>query len=823
MRVNAPITNREIDIPGDAPLVSRTDADGRIIFANQVFIEISGFSAEELVGAPHNIVRHPDMPKEAFADLWATIKAGRPWEGLVKNRTKAGDFYWVRANVTPVVEGGKVIGFISIRSKPSRDEVKRAAATYAHIRAGTAKGIGLRDGELARRDLRGRLAAFSSSVTGRLAMCLIVAVATMIMAGGLGLQGMSLSNDALWQVYQGSAVDTARITEVRDRMRDNLRLVMLLTLEAGTGKWAQPAERIAAIQANAKRIDGLMSGYTAGSLSEEQTALARQFVEQRTAFVHDGLLPAIELAKQAQTAALDELLHDKVVSLYALADETNTRLVELQVRSARSAFDMSQEAFHRRIWIAVGTILGCCIALAGLVVLLLRSISRPLRALGASFDAIARNDLTQRIETPPVREFWQIVSLLRAMRAKLIYGHYEDAERERKAGLDRRAAVQAMATTVEREAGMAMERVAGETSSMAEQSDAMASLTERVSANADGVTEAANQALANAQAVGASSEELSASIQEIASQIARSTEVARRAVESGTRARARIRSLSDAAVRIGDVVALIRSIAAQTNLLALNATIEAARAGDAGKGFAVVASEVKNLAGQTARSTEEISSQIAAIQEATNGAVLVVAEVGEAIEEIASVSTSIAAAIEEQAAATQEIARNVTESGAAVQVVTDRIVDVSRDAAESRNRAEGIRVGSANVAESIAQLRGSIVHTIRTATTDADRRLAARVVTDEPCTVMIGGASHEAKIVDVSRVGARLRTAKPMAIGDSGTLALGSGVSDRKAGFVVRSIHADGSVGVSFDIPSVTASFSLDLERITGGGIGKAA
>ncbi|HYN38377.1 MAG TPA: PAS domain-containing protein, partial [Rhodospirillales bacterium] len=110
MRVKEPITDREEVLPDGTVLVSRTDAGGRIGFVNQAFVDASGFAQAELLGAPHNIVRHPHMPAQAFADLWRTIKAGRPWEGLVKNRTRGGDFYWVRANVTPIVENGKVGG-----------------------------------------------------------------------------------------------------------------------------------------------------------------------------------------------------------------------------------------------------------------------------------------------------------------------------------------------------------------------------------------------------------------------------------------------------------------------------------------------------------------------------------------------------------------------------------------------------------------------------------------------------------------------------------------------------------------------------------------
>jgi len=126
LRNNGPVTNQEVELGDGDLLVSRTNASGTITFVNQKFIDISGFAEQELVGSPHNVVRHPGMPVEAFADLWATIKAGKPWEGLVKNRTKSGDHYWVRANVTPLIEDGEISGFISIRSKPARSQVDQA-------------------------------------------------------------------------------------------------------------------------------------------------------------------------------------------------------------------------------------------------------------------------------------------------------------------------------------------------------------------------------------------------------------------------------------------------------------------------------------------------------------------------------------------------------------------------------------------------------------------------------------------------------------------------------------------------------------------------
>src|ERR1700761_9048843 len=114
MRLSDAIGALEVEVPAETVLVSKTDLHGRVTFVNQAFVDISGYSEEELVGAPHKIVRHPDMPKPAFADLWATVRTGRPWEGLVKNRCKNGSFYWGLANAPPVVEDGGTGGFLSI-------------------------------------------------------------------------------------------------------------------------------------------------------------------------------------------------------------------------------------------------------------------------------------------------------------------------------------------------------------------------------------------------------------------------------------------------------------------------------------------------------------------------------------------------------------------------------------------------------------------------------------------------------------------------------------------------------------------------------------
>jgi aerotaxis receptor len=180
MRTNLPVTQREYLFPADQTLVSVTDLKGRIAYCNPAFIEVSGYVREELLGQPHNLVRHPDMPAEAFRDMWATIEAGLPWTGLVKNRRKNGDHYWVRANATPMKDGDRITGFLSVRSLPPREEVEAAERLYATMRDEAAAGRlvhVLERGAVVRRSLAGRI--------GRLMHPGPVARLTFLVGGGM--------------------------------------------------------------------------------------------------------------------------------------------------------------------------------------------------------------------------------------------------------------------------------------------------------------------------------------------------------------------------------------------------------------------------------------------------------------------------------------------------------------------------------------------------------------------------------------------------------------------------------------------------------------
>jgi aerotaxis receptor len=173
MRSNLPVTQHEHPFPPGQSLVSVTDVKGRIVYCNPAFIEVSGFTRSELLGQAHNLVRHPDMPQEAFRDMWETIQAGLPWQALVKNRRKDGDHYWVVANATPMKDGQRITGFLSVRTAPTREQVAAAEALYALMRdeaQGGAVKTGLHRGRVVRRNAAGRAWAWLGALPAQLGL-----------------------------------------------------------------------------------------------------------------------------------------------------------------------------------------------------------------------------------------------------------------------------------------------------------------------------------------------------------------------------------------------------------------------------------------------------------------------------------------------------------------------------------------------------------------------------------------------------------------------------------------------------------------------------
>ena len=202
MRVNLPVSAQEYAFPAGQTLVSTTDLKGRILYCNPMFIEVSGYEKEELLGQPHNMIRHPDMPEEAFRDMWATIAGGAPWSAAVKNRRKDGSFYWVMANVTPLMQGDQPTGYLSVRTEASREQVQAADRLYRQMQtekqAGTPVHV-LRAGQLVKNTSWGRVAGWVRlGPLGKMMLCTLLLVLASFGAAWLGGHAVTLASGAAW-------------------------------------------------------------------------------------------------------------------------------------------------------------------------------------------------------------------------------------------------------------------------------------------------------------------------------------------------------------------------------------------------------------------------------------------------------------------------------------------------------------------------------------------------------------------------------------------------------------------------------------------------
>ncbi|MBA2780768.1 methyl-accepting chemotaxis protein [Billgrantia kenyensis] len=251
MRINFPVTQVEYPLADDDLLISRTNLKGQITYANPSFVRVSGFSLEALLGANHNLVRHPDMPPAAFADFWATIRRGEVWSGLVKNRRKNGDHYWVRANAVALKEQGRVVGYASLRVKPAPAEVKLAEAVYSAWRDGKGKRYTLQRGQICRRHPLAWLAGVHwRSATLQTRLLTLVATATI---GGLLFHQWRLSSELL---PLGAGL-----------------LALALVLGLGMSVWARIPRAI-------KSLRGFVLQVAAGNLTVEPPAHGRDDVGQ---------------------------------------------------------------------------------------------------------------------------------------------------------------------------------------------------------------------------------------------------------------------------------------------------------------------------------------------------------------------------------------------------------------------------------------------------------------------------------------------------------------------------------------------------------------
>lgn len=356
---------------------------------------------------------------------------------------------------------------------------------------------------------------------------------------------------------------------------------------------------------------------------------------------------------------------------------------------------------------------GLALVLGGVLALLTaKSITGP---IGAMTDVMNRLRSGERnVLVPSTKNKDEVGEMARAVevfKENLIKVEQMQAEQERlkKESEERqRQVILEMADNFEKSVMGIVSAVSGSATELHASAQSLAAMAEQTQRQATSVAAASDEATTNVETVAAAAEELASSIGEISRQVAESAKVTSGAVDEANRVNTMVQGLAEAAGKIGEVVNLITDIASQTNLLALNATIEAARAGDAGKGFAVVANEVKSLANQTAKATDEIASQIAAVQGATKNAVNGIEGITTTIRRISEISSAIASAVEEQGAATGEISRNVQQAAAGTSEVSQNIEGVTQASTETGHAASQVLDAASGLSEQSEHLKEDV-------------------------------------------------------------------------------------------------------------------
>ncbi len=520
------------------------------------------------------------------------------------------------------------------------------------------------------------------TIKKKLTLAAVFAVAIIIAASATGIFGMVGSNRGLTEVTE--VTTGVRQQMQADMMHDALRADVLMALRVGSKGSAEDQKAV---------LDDLIE-----HSDEFKTALA-ELKKLHISKDVDAALTATEPALKKYIASAEKIINEALTSNTKLDDQFDEFLKDFKtleekmgdlgdlVENTSGTIAKKAENTNSTLLILLCVVAGTSIVIQIITsVVSANSITRPISDITEVMTELAHGNVS--VKVPGLNRRDEIRAMAEAVQVfkdnKIRADELQAARESEQAAKTARAEAIANRTkqfdNIVRLALTAVSTTGGQLKSSAQSMQGSAEATNTQSNN---VAAASERASANVQTVASAAEELSASIKEITQQVAVSSQIASTAVTEANRAKVTVGELDQTAQKIGEVVALITEIAEQTNLLALNATIEAARAGEAGKGFAVVASEVKNLATQTAKATEQISTQIAGVQRATKESVQAIESIFSTISQIEEVSGSIAAAVEEQSTATAEIARNVEQAANGTMLVSTNIAGVSKAAAQT--------------------------------------------------------------------------------------------------------------------------------------------
>jgi PAS domain S-box-containing protein len=583
MKTNLPVTQHNIDYAESQVFVTKTDTRGIITYANDSFVEISGYTREELLGKSHNLVRHPDMPEWVFRSLWDTVKSNYPWRGIVKNRAKNGDHYWVRATVAPITDRGTLIGYISLRKKPTNAEISEAEALYKSGKAPSGKL------PLSRRFR-------NLSLQSKLQLLIQPALLLMLGIGSLTIVDDKRSGmfDAARQRAEGLAnevIDSANMLMVTGQISDVDTRKLLIRKISDSGN-------IAGLRL--MRTEHVVKQFGAG-LPEEQI----QDDAQRSVIASKRPYYALEnrdgkhIFRAVTPYLASRNFHGTdCMSCHQVEDGSVSGVSDIQL-DLNAEFD----AYHRVIVEQVLIQIAFQFVLFFFIRMIVRRyVVKPVDEIKANLSDVVNGHMSSQVDISGRDEMGQVLCSVQS--TKVLLGSIIDQIASVSGHIDDRA----------KQLAEAMTKVAEGSRTQSEAANAMASAVEEMTVSIDQIAENAGEVRRISDNSASLAGEGGRIVQNVVDDMSRTNLAVMNTAKT-------MQGLGEQSDRIQNVVKVIKEIADQTNLLALNAAIEAARAGEQGRGFAVVADEVRKLAEKTGRSTQEIAGMVEEIRGSTGHAI----------------------------------------------------------------------------------------------------------------------------------------------------------------------------------------------------------
>ncbi|HLO61819.1 MAG TPA: PAS domain-containing protein, partial [Azonexus sp.] len=431
MRINQPVSDREVVLAPETLIVSKTDLKGVITYINRDFVDISGFAETELVGQLHNIVRHPDMPAEAFADMWRDIETGRPWSGVVKNRCKNGDYYWVAVTVTPTRDAdGNIDGYLSVRRKATAEKIQAADQAYRLFREQRAGKLRIRHGAVVKAGF-GVLA--DMSLQSRMAWGFGVMLLALLAVAVLGAWGMARTGEQVKGLYERQVIPLQEIAIIGKLMADN-RAQVLAALQHDPGSPYAKAHdhaidsHLSAIDRNVAAIAEHWTTYRQHVDSAEHGRLVEAFDGMQKHFIADGLLPARAALADGRFGEANDIRRLKSDLVYGDVSQGIDNLLRYLNESGERHVKQADEAFGTaRLWMILAALLATILGL-GIGLLLIRAVTRPIADVLATFQALARGDYSHAVDTTRNDEMGRVLQGLQSMQTQLGF-NVAEAER----------------------------------------------------------------------------------------------------------------------------------------------------------------------------------------------------------------------------------------------------------------------------------------------------------------------------------------------------------------------------------------------------------